>query len=112
MPRIIAIVAFAIVSTIAPAVGAAPQTFPSGSLIIPMDQTYQDRGTLQAYGLLFQLLRQGVPVQWVIDPDKTWHAAPCNTAADLCAWDCAIEGSGVKCPYPTASPDFFAATVV
>ncbi|HVK77581.1 MAG TPA: MYXO-CTERM sorting domain-containing protein [Kofleriaceae bacterium] len=94
------------------AAGAAPQTFPSGSLIIPMDQAYQDRGMLQAYGLLFQLLRQGVPVQWVIDPAKTWHAAPCNTAGDPCAWDCAIEGSGVKCPYPTASPDFFAATVV
>jgi len=25
------------------------------------------------------------------------------------AWDCAKEGSGIKCPYPTASTDFFAA---
>jgi hypothetical protein len=91
---------------------AAPRDFPAGSLVIPMDLAYQDRGLLQAYGLLFQLLRQGVPVAWAIEPTKTWHAAPCNTPGDLCGWDCAIEGSGVKCPYPTASPDFFAATEV
>ena len=91
---------------------AAARTFAEGSLIIPMDLAYQDRGMFQAYGLLFQLLHQGVSVAWVIDPDKTWHAAPCDTAGDTCAWDCAIEGSGVKCPYPTASPDFVAATKV
>ena len=114
MPRIsiVTAVALALVAGAAPSATAAPQTFPSGSLIIPMDHAYQDRGVLQAYGLLFQLLRQGVPVQWVIAPDKTWHAAPCNTVGDPCPWDCAIEGSGIKCPYPTASPDFYAATVV
>ena len=37
-------------------------SFPEGSLVIPMDLAYQDTGMLQAYGLLFQLLRQGVPV--------------------------------------------------
>lgn len=94
------------------AAGAEEKTFAAGSLIIPMDLAYQDTGILQAYGLVFQLLRQGVPVSWVIDPDKTWHAADCDTPADLCTWDCAIEGSGVKCPYPTASPDFFAPTKV
>ncbi|MEZ4339476.1 MAG: MYXO-CTERM sorting domain-containing protein [Sandaracinaceae bacterium] len=88
------------------------RSFGPGSLVIPMDLTYQDTGMLQAYGLVFQLLRQGVPVYWVIDPDKTWHAAPCDTAGDECAWDCAIEGSGVRCPYPTASPDFFASATV
>lgn len=91
---------------------AADRTFDAGSLIIPMDLAYQDRGNLQAYGLLFQLLRQGVAVYWAIDPDKTWHGAACNTVGNACAWDCAVEGSGVKCPYPTASPDFFAATEV
>ncbi len=88
------------------------ETFEAGSLIIPMDLAYQDRGLLQAYGLVFQLLRHGVPVHWVIDPDKTWHHAPCDTPGDECAWDCAEEGSGVRCPYPTASPDFFAAATV
>ncbi len=91
---------------------AEERTFDQGSLIIPMDLTYQDRGMFQAYGLLFQLLRQGVKVAWVIDPDKTWHHADCDTVGDLCAWDCEIEGQGSKCPYPTASPDFFVAAEV
>jgi MYXO-CTERM domain-containing protein len=87
---------------------AAERSFPAGSLIIPMDLAYQDRGLFQAYGLVFALLNQGVKVYWVIDPNKTWHAADCDTAGDLCGWDCAEEGSGTKCPYPTASPDFYA----
>ena len=107
---VVAIVCFGLSG--ARAAEAAPRSFPPGSLIIPMDLAYQDEGLLQAYGLLFQLLRQGVPVSWVIDPAKTWHDAPCDTAADLCTWDCAEEGSGVKCPYPTASPDFFAGAMV
>ncbi len=89
-----------------------PATFEAGSLIIPMDLAYQDTGIFQAYGLVFQLLRQGITVNWVIDPFKTYHSAACNTAGDLCPWDCAVEGSGVKCAYPTASPDFFTATRV
>jgi len=91
---------------------AEERTFASGSLIIPMDLSYQSAGLYQAYGLLYELLRQGVPVSWIIDPDKSWHQAPCNSAGDECSWDCAEEGSGVKCTYPTASPDFFAATKV
>jgi hypothetical protein len=77
-----------------------------------MDLSYQGTGMFQAYGLIYQLLRQNVRVYWIIDPGKTYHAAPCNTPGDLCAWDCELEGSGVKCPYPTASPDLTAATRV
>src|SRR5262245_52115283 len=88
---------------------AQQRTFNAGSLIIPTDLAYQSDGMYQAYGLLFQLLRHDVVVYWVIDPEKTWHQAPCNADGDECAWDCAEEGSGVKCPYPTASPDFYAA---
>lgn len=91
---------------------AEMRTFDVGSLVIPMDLTYQDDGLLQSYGLVFALLQHGIPVAWVIDPDKTWHAAACDALGDECAWDCAIEGSGVKCPYPTASPDLYAATTV
>ena len=93
-------------------VAAADRQFPSGSLIIPMDLSYQSRGMFQAYGLIYQLMKHGVHVHWVIDPNKTWHAAACNTQGDLCAWDCGVEGSGVKCAYPTASPDFTATTKV
>ncbi len=95
-----------------PARAGYDRTFEAGSLVIPMDLAYQDHGMLQAYGLVFQLLRQGVTVYWVIDPDKTWHHAPCDTPGDECAWDCAEEGSGVRCPYPTASPDFFVGATV
>jgi hypothetical protein len=84
----------------------------AGSLIIPMDLSYQTTGMFQAYGLIYQLLAHGIRVHWLIDPSKTWHAAPCNTAGDECAWDCAVEGSGVKCAYPTASPDFYVTTNV
>jgi len=91
---------------------AEEQTFASGSLIIPMDLSYQSSGMYQAYGLLYELLRQEVPVSWVIDENKTWHQAPCNASGDECAWDCEEEGSGVKCAYPTASPDFFASAEV
>ena len=88
------------------------RNFEAGSLIIPMDLAYQDHGMFQAYGLLFHLLRNGITVYWVIDESKTWHHADCDDANDPCAWDCAEEGSGVKCPYPTASPDFYAAAQV
>jgi hypothetical protein len=91
---------------------ARAETFEPGTLIIPMDLSYQSTGMFQAYGLLYQLLRQDVDVKWMIDPLKTWHSAPCDTPADLCSWDCGVEGSGVKCGYPTASPDLFATTNV
>ncbi|MBU1534771.1 hypothetical protein KKF84_05590 [Myxococcota bacterium] len=91
---------------------AQERDFQEGALIIPMDLTYQDSGVFQAYGLIFQLLRQGITVYWVIDPDKSWHTAACDEAGDECAWDCEEEGSGIKCPYPTASPDMYASAEV
>ena len=87
-------------------------TYAPGSLVIPMDLSYQATGLFQAYGLVYQLLKHGVHVGWVIDPNKTFHAAACNTPNDTCAWDCDLDGTGVKCPYPTASPDFTATTNV
>ena len=91
---------------------AADRTFPAGSLIIPMDLSYQSHGMFQAYGLIYQLTKQGVHVHWVIDPNKSYHEAPCNTATDLCTWDCGVEGASAKCAYPTPSPDFAATTKV
>ena len=49
---------------------AAADEFAAGSLIIPMDTDYQDMGMLRAYGLVYELLRQGVAVRWVIKNDK------------------------------------------
>jgi hypothetical protein len=87
-------------------------TFATASLIIPMDLSYQATGAFQAYGLVYQLLRQNVHIYWVIDPNKTYHSDACNSTTDPCPWDCAVEGSGIKCAYPTSSPDFTATTNV
>jgi hypothetical protein len=104
--------ALVLLAVASPAQAGYSRSFPAGSLVIPMDLTYQDHGMLQAYGLVFALLSHGVTVYWVIDEEKVWHAAPCDTVGDECAWDCAEEGSGEKCPYPTASPDFFTGAMV
>ena len=50
--------------------GARADTFAAGSLIVPMDTTYQDNGMLKAFGLVYELLRNDVPVQWVIRRGK------------------------------------------
>jgi len=47
------------------------QSFPTGSLIIPMSTAFQDRGTLRAFGLVHGLLRAGVPVHWTILTGKS-----------------------------------------
>lgn len=55
--------------------------FAAGSIIIPMDTAYQDTGMLRAYGLVYDLLRNHIPIRWVIasgkeigDPDFTANA--------------------------------------
>lgn len=47
------------------------QSFPTGSLIIPMSTTFQNNGTLRAFGLVYALLRAGIPVHWAILTGKT-----------------------------------------
>ncbi len=44
----------------------------AGSLIIPMDVTYQDKGMFLAYGLVYRLLDNGVPVKWAIKDNKAY----------------------------------------
>jgi hypothetical protein len=57
-----------------PGPSANLQTLPTGSLIIPMDNTYQTNGSslfnLKAYGLIIHLLNNGVKVKWVIAAGK------------------------------------------
>jgi uncharacterized repeat protein (TIGR01451 family) len=45
-------------------------SFAPGSLVIPMDTTYQDSGTLKAFGLVYELLRAGIPVHFALKPGK------------------------------------------
>ena len=95
-----------------PSCNGGTHSFATASLIIPMDLSYQATGMFQAYGLIYQLLKNNIRVYWMIDPNKTYHATDATTAGNPCAWDCGVEGSGVKCAYPTASPDFMATTKI
>ncbi len=47
-------------------------TIPVNSLIIPMDTTYQNTGMFKAYGLVYRLLKNGIPVIWSIAPGKAF----------------------------------------
>src|SRR4051812_10412606 len=49
---------------------ATPTNFAAGSLIIPMDTTYQDSGMFKAFGLVDKLLRAGIPVSWAVKQPK------------------------------------------
>lgn len=57
------------------------RTFAAGSLIVPMDTTYQDAGMLKAFGLVHLLLRSGIPVSWTIKPGKAFQAADFTASA-------------------------------
>ncbi|GAB4167169.1 MAG: hypothetical protein Kow00100_06650 [Geothermobacteraceae bacterium] len=71
---------------------AAKLSFPAGSLIVPMDPCWQpnndtnlnsvfrptgceatksDKGLFQAYGMVYEILRSGAKVGWVVRSDKT-----------------------------------------
>ncbi|MFV8753308.1 MYXO-CTERM sorting domain-containing protein [Nannocystaceae bacterium ST9] len=60
---------------------ARADEFAAGSLIIPMDTDFQDLGMLRAFGLVYALLDQGVPVRWVIRADKLHGEADFTTSA-------------------------------
>ena len=55
---------------VSPATSALTRTFTTGTLIIPLDTTSQNSGALRAYGLVYQLLGNHVPVQWAIRAGK------------------------------------------
>jgi hypothetical protein len=56
-------------------------TFAAGSYIIPMDTTYQDAGMLKAYGLVYDLVRRGIPVRWVVNPAKAYQGTDFTASA-------------------------------
>lgn len=58
---------------------AEDRTFASGSVIIPMDSQNQDEvndGIFEAYGLVYELLVQGITVHAIIKEDKTSNDEP------------------------------------
>lgn len=75
---------------------AAADEFAAGSLIVPMDVDYQDMGMLRAYGLVYDLLRQGVPVRWVIKAGKKIGDADFTTSATDLQSGAAIDQHGYR----------------
>ncbi|MEM7158390.1 MAG: MYXO-CTERM sorting domain-containing protein [Myxococcota bacterium] len=65
-----------LVAAAALALGGATEAraddFDAGSYIIPMDLDYQDEGMLRAYGLVYALLLNDVPVRWTIREGKVY----------------------------------------
>ncbi len=58
--------------------------FATGTLIIPMDTVYQNLGMWKAYGLVYRLLDNNIPINWVIADNKNWNAVDfCADAKDL-----------------------------
>lgn len=51
-------------------IAASADSYSAGSLIIPMDTTYQNAGMFRAYGLVYKLLSNMIPVEWIIEPTK------------------------------------------
>jgi len=50
--------------------GEGHEDFEPGTLVIPMDTDFQDMGMLEAYGLVYELLRNDVPIVWAIESGK------------------------------------------
>ncbi|MEQ1757290.1 MAG: DNRLRE domain-containing protein [Vicinamibacterales bacterium] len=61
--------------------------FGPGSLIIPMDNNFQNNGMLRAYGLVYALLRNGVPVSWAINSGKVAGGADISVDLDALVTD-------------------------
>ena len=55
--------------------------FAAGSLIIPMESTYQDSTMLKAYGLVTALTTQGIPVSWAIATGKAVNGTDFTASA-------------------------------
>ena len=80
------LVALALASIGRGAEASKPVTFQTGSLIIPMDTTYQNTGMIQVYGLVDRLLRAGVPISWcIVDGKVVTNAANGTFTADFTA---------------------------
>ena len=80
LARVSGAVAVAILLLGGPA-SAQQTTFSSGSLIVPMDIDYQDAGMLRAFGLVYNLLLNDVPVAWCILPGKSLYTGSTKNPA-------------------------------
>ena len=72
------------------------QSFPAGSLVIPMDTTYQDQGTLTAFGLLDALLRARVPVSLIVASGKALGGVDFTAAGTDVRTGAAVPSHGYR----------------
>lgn len=75
---------------------ALSDDFVAGSLIIPMDTDYQDNGMLRAYGLVYELLLNGVPVKWTIRQGKNCQSADFTADAEDLQTSAVIAAHGYR----------------
>jgi uncharacterized repeat protein (TIGR01451 family)/MYXO-CTERM domain-containing protein len=75
---------------------ASAETFPAGSVIIPMDTDHQDLGMFKAYGLVYQLLLHDVPVNWTIRSGKGFGEVDFTTDATDYATGVPITAHGYR----------------
>ena len=59
----------------------AVEIFAPGTIIIPMDQTYQNNGMFVAYGLVYDLLLNNIPVKWAIQTGKAYNGIDFTASA-------------------------------
>jgi hypothetical protein len=75
---------------------SVPTPFDEGSLIIPMDIDYQDDGMFLAYGLVYQMLKNDIEVNWLIKtPKEVGEADFVVTAVDV-ATEEVVEEHGYR----------------
>jgi len=80
--------------------------FASGSLVIPMDTTYQDSGTLKAFGLVHKLLRSNVSVHWAIKSGKALGGVDFTASGKDLATGAAVTAHGYRAgPFVIDSAD-------
>ncbi|MBI5534872.1 MAG: DUF11 domain-containing protein [Deltaproteobacteria bacterium] len=75
---------------------ASADTFAPGTLVVPMDTTYQDQGMLRAFGLVYKLLSQNIPVRWVIRNGKAYQGVDFTTSAVDLQTNAAINNHGYR----------------
>jgi uncharacterized repeat protein (TIGR01451 family)/MYXO-CTERM domain-containing protein len=89
---------------------ALADTYDAGTLIIPMDTSYQDSGMLKAYGLVYELLRNGVPVEWAIRKGKSYGGVDFTASATPYPSGTAIASHGYRGgPWLVSEPNAAAA---
>ena len=79
---------------LAPLEATGSTAFDAGSLIVPMDTTYQDMGMLEAFGLVYGLLTAGVDMDWCI-------------GCGVCAVTCPADVISIRRRRADAAPESF-----